>query len=55
MFTIEQLLRYFKKCTEHVNKEDRQKVFDELSTYLEYWGSMSKKYIEQEFKAAGIL
>jgi hypothetical protein len=55
MFTIEQMLRYFSKCTEHVNIQDRRKVFDELSTYLEYWGRMTKSSIEEEFKKAGIL
>jgi hypothetical protein len=55
MFTIEQMLRYFSKCTVHVNIQDRRKIFDELSTYLEYWGRMSKATIEEEFKKAGIL
>ena len=55
MFTIEQLLRYFSKCTEHVNIQDRQKIFENLSEQLEYWGRMSKSIIEMEFKKAGIL
>jgi hypothetical protein len=55
MFTIEQLLRYFSKCTEHVDVKDRRKIFEDLSTYLEYWGRMSKVTIEAEFKKAGIL
>ena len=55
MFTIEQLLRYFSKCTQHVEIKDRRKIFDELSNYLEYWGRMSKATIEEEFKKAGIL
>jgi hypothetical protein len=55
MFTIEQLLRYFSKCTEHVNITDRRKIFNDLATQLEYWGRMSKSTIEEEFKKAGIL
>lgn len=55
MFTIEQLLSYFSKCTEHVNVADRRKIFEDLSSYLEYWGNMTKSHIEHEFKKAGIL
>ena len=55
MFTVEQLMSYFVKCTEHVNVHERRRIFEELSTYLEYWGRMSKKHIELEFKKAGIL
>ena len=55
MFTIEQLLRYFSKCTEHVNIKDRQKIFENLSEQLEYWGRRSKVIIEYEFKKAGLL
>lgn len=55
MFTIEQLMSYFVRCTEHVKIDDRRRIFEELSSYLEYWGRMSKKHIEQEFTKAGIL
>jgi len=55
MFTIEQLLRYFQRCTQHVELKDRRKIFEELSTYLEYWGRMSKETIKIEFEKAGIL
>jgi hypothetical protein len=55
MFTIEELLSYFKRCTEHVNVTERRKIFDQLSSYLEYWGNMTKSHIEVEFKKAGIL
>jgi hypothetical protein len=55
MFTIEQLLSYFSKCTEHVNVSERRRIFEELSSYLQYWGKMSKITIENEFKKAGIL
>ena len=55
MFTIEQLLSYFKRCTEHVNVTERRRVFEELSGYLQYWGNMTKDRVEEEFKKAGIL
>ena len=55
MFTIEQMLRYFQRCTHHVELKDRRKIFEELSNYLEYWGRMSKDTIKFEFEKAGIL
>jgi hypothetical protein len=54
MFTIEQLLSYFMRCTEHVDAADRRKIFEELSSYLQYWANMSKARIEEEFIKAGI-
>jgi hypothetical protein len=53
MFTIEELLSYFNRCTEHVDKRDRKKIFEKLSEYLQYWGNMSKDQIEEEFTKAG--
>jgi hypothetical protein len=55
MFTIEQLLSYFVRCTEHVDVVERRKIFEQLSSYLAYWGNMTKAHIEIEFKKAGIL
>ena len=53
MFTIEELLSYFNRCTEHVDKSDRKKIFEKLSEYLQYWGNMSKDQVEEEFTKAG--
>ena len=55
MFTIEDLLSYFLRCTHHIEIKDRQKIFDELSSNLEYWGRILKVRIKEEFKKAGIL